>query len=351
MTTNTVALRYPLHRPPQQRRASRSGLTLLELLAVLMILAITATVAVTATDGLLQQSRYESTRQGLDSLTDAVLGTPNQRQPDGTTIINGFVADIGRPPRAFGADVLSQLAELWSNDKDGDGTADLAPFALRSPTIPTVDPEVAVPCGWRGPYLRLPVGTGVLRDGWGNEIELYTEDGAVCSPGDMIAIGWSRGSDNAVGGNGYEADMHFVFRANAGAVSTGVAPEIVDLYSSTVQGNVRFADSMPELQAAGVGVGDTVSIRVVLYGPDPSTGGLLPTYRALPYSAIVEQDIDGNLTIPDFAYEALATTIGHRVIRAYLYRENPPVEPPLLKSNIAERVVPAGGEKVDLFFD
>jgi hypothetical protein len=97
---------------------------------------------------------------------------------------------------------------------------------------------------------------------------------------------------------------------------------------------------------------DELTAQVVLYGPDPNSGDILPIFRTGPYALTVGRDAAGNLTIPGFAYEALPTTIGHRVLRAYLYDgEDPTADPLLLMSNIAERVVRPGGEKVDLFFD
>ena len=100
------------------RAHRRAGLTLVELLVVLAILAIMTTMAVTATNTLVDQSRYDATQRTLLSIEEAVLGPANAREADGTLIVGGFVADVGRLPLAVvdagdpdGA--FKQLRELW----------------------------------------------------------------------------------------------------------------------------------------------------------------------------------------------------------------------------------------------
>ena len=90
-------------------------MTLVELLVVLAILALLTTVAVTSTDVLLSQGRYDATTRTLTGIQEAVLGLDHGRQPDGTTIVSGFVADMGRLPVCTSADATVGLSELWTN--------------------------------------------------------------------------------------------------------------------------------------------------------------------------------------------------------------------------------------------
>ncbi|MGE3809691.1 MAG: type II secretion system protein, partial [Gemmataceae bacterium] len=127
-------------------RTSRPALTLLELMLVVFILSMVAFSAVSMTNTLDQQSRFESTRDRLESLQRAVAGRPSKSVGD-TLVVEGFVADMGRLP--------SSLNEL-----------------LVPGTQPAyeVDPVSKVGRGWRGPYLStMPttVGTIEFRDGWG----------------------------------------------------------------------------------------------------------------------------------------------------------------------------------------
>src|SRR4051794_8927785 len=116
----------------------RHGMTLVELLVVLTILAVLAAVATTATDVFIDQGRYDANARLLTNIQEAVLGPDNARQPDGTLLVSGFLADVGRLPQAVTADPSTGLAELWSNP------AALAPFAVRPAPD---DAEVLVPSG------------------------------------------------------------------------------------------------------------------------------------------------------------------------------------------------------------
>ena len=137
-------------------------MTLVELLVVLAILALMTTVAVTSSDVFMSQGRYEATTRTLTDIQEAVLGPPNARQADGTLISLGFVADVGRSPDSTSSDPTLALSELWAQPSG------VAPFSLIQSAN---DTDVVVPCGWRGPYLRLGVGQTSIRDGWGNAAE------------------------------------------------------------------------------------------------------------------------------------------------------------------------------------
>lgn len=156
---------------------SSAGLSLIELIVVLTILAALAGTALVSTEGLVDQSRYDATRDTLTHLEDAILGSAPG--PAGAPWLPGFVADMGRLPRATDVndpgddededEKLAELAsELWVQP------AAAPAFAIQRPDG---DPEIQLPAGWRGPYLRLPLGSAELRDGWGRPIRLLDLNG------------------------------------------------------------------------------------------------------------------------------------------------------------------------------
>lgn len=148
------------------RNPRKNGFTLLELVVVLAILAVVTTLALRSLDHVQDQKRDEANRHGLEELREAVLGSPEDRSSDGTRLISGFVADMGRLPRAVEVNGDLTLAELWMNPG---ATFDIRP-ATQANGVPAAfeDPQVLVSGGWRGPYLRLPIATSQWLDGWGN---------------------------------------------------------------------------------------------------------------------------------------------------------------------------------------
>jgi hypothetical protein len=253
-------------------------MTLVELLAVLTILAILTTVAMTSTDGVLSQGRYDATSRTLGDLQDAVCGPANAKQVDGTLVVSGFVADVGRLPICTSGDPQAGLSELWA------GSPRLLPFAVRQATF---DAEVLVPCGWRGPYVRLGVGQSSLCDGWGNPFDLLNAAGNGAAAGDLVVAVRSRGADGLLGGTGNYAE-------DLAAALNGSGP-------ITVSGNVYLLDSNGQPQNPT----DPSQIRVMLYGPNPATGGLL--------------EIQATTATNGGAVSYLAaTTAGPRFLRAYL---------------------------------
>jgi type II secretory pathway pseudopilin PulG len=257
-------------------------MTLVELLVVLAILALLTTVAVTSTDVLMSQGRYDATTRTLTNIQEAVLGPQNAHQPDGTLTVTGFVADMGRLPICTSEDPSQGLSELW-----------LAPSGAISFGIqPTADPDVRLPCGWRGPYLRLPVGASRLCDGWGNPFILTTSG----NPPVITAV------------------------ASTGTNGTSGIPPLSLLPSPIVNGVPVVAPSM-----CGTGMvtvqqwgrphtttGNQPEPWVMLYGPEwAGFGALLSTVSATPVSG-------GSGSVAySFPYTATAT-IGPRFLRAYL---------------------------------
>jgi len=197
------------------RDVSARGLTLIELLVVLAILAILSAVAVVSTESVLGQGRHEATQRTLRAIEEAVLGPERLVRDDGTIASAGFVADVGRLPLAIDVDGELHPIELLEN------TQGLPEFSFKEATADQVgavdaDPEVLVPCGWRGPYVRLPVGGGLPADGWGNPLYLLDQEGGLVAAGEPVEAIGSLGSDEREGespDNVYSKDLEVVFRS------------------------------------------------------------------------------------------------------------------------------------------
>ena len=159
--------RFPQHR-------SQHAFTLLELLVVIAILAMTATVAFRTTTNLADQARLEKTQQTVEQIRQAIVGDSDGIQSDGSPLVRGFVADIGRLPlpvvATIGTNTYLTLNELTAQSPYA------YPYGLY-PAVPpyitndaNVDATVVVPCGWRGPYIQLNSGLPSIYDGWGKII-------------------------------------------------------------------------------------------------------------------------------------------------------------------------------------
>jgi prepilin-type N-terminal cleavage/methylation domain-containing protein len=272
---------------------TRRGLTLVELLVVLTILALMATVAITSTDLIMSQGRYEATVRSLTNIEEAVRGPSGVRQPDGTLLVSGFVADIGRLPIAYGDDPRLQLAELWANDKDGDGVPDLPTFDIRWPDS---DPEVLVPCGWRGPYLRLPLGTADVRDGWGNPLVLLNDAGDVATMGESIHRVGSLGADYALEGTGYDADFDV---------------SLADNVEIAISGRVYELDDQGQRQKP------TADVTVRLYWFNPTAQSELEAIEVTESLLVANPDPPPN-PVPQSLTFSILTAAGPRYLRAYM---------------------------------
>ncbi|MEL6713700.1 MAG: prepilin-type N-terminal cleavage/methylation domain-containing protein [Planctomycetota bacterium] len=150
----------------------RRGLTLLELVVVLAILSALGTVMITRTTTLESEARYEQTVRTMDQLQDAIIGRQPIGLEDPSGVLPGFVADMGRLPVSTVLEGELGLSELW--DVEPFAAAGLL-YGLR--TNDDFDDRLELLCGWRGPYVRLPVGATQLRDGWGREYTLATDAG------------------------------------------------------------------------------------------------------------------------------------------------------------------------------
>ena len=124
------------------------------------------------------------------------------------------------------------------------------------PRAATSASEVLVGSGWRGPYLRLPVAQENLYDGWGNAFQLTTD-----TAGQITAVR-SLGADAQTSGSGYDADLSVTLNQHA---------------AITVSGNVYLVDG----NGTRSNPADASQVVVRMYGPDPSTGGVLETEAAV----------------------------------------------------------------------
>lgn len=286
--------------------ARRRGLTLFELVVVLAIITAMTAAASLATDQLLGQRRYEITQGLLDDARVAVLGG-SAESPDSLLEaaasnrgagIAGFVSDVGRPPVAAGADPQFQAAELWAQPPA------IAPFGLKASSV---DPEVMLSCGWRGPYLRLPTGAARLADGWGRPLVHWTLDGAgtslqVATDGAVIVGFGSLGSDGEVGaaGDSWSGDLQTLFLSD----STSVGP----LWRRDVQIRVWERNAYGDRIAPAVDSDGASSVRLVvrLFGPNPANGQV----------AHVQATLAGPFaTAPEVPFVNVA--LGPKVARAY----------------------------------
>lgn len=231
-----ICYRGPLHQ--------RQAMTLMELLVVLVILAVVATIAVQSLQPRVESARFEQTRKTLDEIRTATGGDPRSRQADGSPLISGFVADVGRLPRAtmplqtrrqdseisstqLQASSSLSLRELWDEQSI---VAQQFPFQFRpGPKTPVDCADIQIPCGWRGPYLRLPLGQTELVDPWSRPFELSVDDDQ-----QIVQVGWI-------------------------PVGEFEQPIAADLTKShvTVSGTIEFGDSTSQ------------NVQVLLLAPDP----------------------------------------------------------------------------------
>lgn len=281
------------------------GLTLLELLVVLTILVVLSTIALTTSSGMVNKTRDEATKKILADIREAVIGPSNVYDPDGTPVVTGILADIGRPPKSVSESVgggnVFTLRELWENAHG------VAAYEARAATAAHVDDaaqedaEVILATGWRGPYLRVSTADGLVRDGWNSA--LVSPDGVLAdyphaflktlSNTPVSAAGQEIGQVESAGANpfgrpsetGYDLDL----QAYTPDETTATLNVIVE---------IRNADGT---LATPVG-SDEIVVR--LFGPDPSTGMI----------EVKHEEVD--FTVSSFTHQ-FSTTPGIRAARAY----------------------------------
>ncbi|MEM6473215.1 MAG: prepilin-type N-terminal cleavage/methylation domain-containing protein [Planctomycetota bacterium] len=309
------------NRMPSRRRlkCQHRGLTLFELVVVLAILAATATAAAVATERILLQRRNELTTATLDAVRGSLLGKygrteeiPTLATPANDTSIDGFIADLGRLPVAIGNQPSLQLAELWQQ-----------PTGISAYGVKTAagDPEVTLACGWRGPYLDLPIGGNRLLDGFGNEMLILTDDGSgnpvVAAAGDVIMGVTSLGSDGEIGVVHGELPL-----AEDTTFWLGQSPAS---YRSTVEVRVWENDGVGGRRVPS----QSGDLMVRLYLPDPATGDV-----GFQQSSLVSTPTSVAFQFPD-------VSIGRKVLRAYWISSDGSSS---VVSNVSPIAIQRGGE-------
>ncbi|MEZ6194819.1 MAG: prepilin-type N-terminal cleavage/methylation domain-containing protein [Planctomycetota bacterium] len=260
------------------------GLTLIELLVVLAILAAVSVVAVRGLDGIQDQRRFERSEAIVAATARVIVGE------DGTEdAVSNFLEDVGRLPAvAPGGD--APLRELWERP------AGLASSHL---AFDTIDPEISLAVGWRGPYVRREPGDDTLRDGWGNPLVVET------APGLWRIV--SRGADGLPDGAGYATDLDFVVIDAA----TGV-----DESGAEISGSVLVS---------GLDLETPWTVTVLAYGPDPTSGEILaraetPDHEQVDPTAHEPADAEAGPIRFDYSFSGTnALTRGRRVFRAYAH--------------------------------
>lgn len=291
----------------------RNGLTLIELLVVLTILVALSGVALRSTIGLEEQARFEATQRTLEEVRDVLVPAPGARSSDGSLAVSGFVSDVGRFPLA---DASLGASELWLQ-----GT--LPGFGLhRHPQ----DPEVALFFGWRGPYLRLPVGaapTDPLRDGFGSALRAIDANQAYVAAGAELHGLRSFGSDRIEGGAGYAQDVDaFVVPPTAGA---SVTVTVTTTGAAAPGSVVRLRVFAPNPAAAA-----PLPLTPLLTpgGPEdvwtPSTAGGDSFTWDVPFDHFAEQDLTAGVRVLRAYYDAdgsgldLANDVASQVLKVSL---------------------------------
>ena len=299
---------------------ARTGFTLLELVVVLAILALVTTLAFRSLDQVEDQRRYETSRQMLSDLEKAVLGEDE---------IAGFIADMGRLPHTI---------EAGSVTIEGSPTTTYLKFGLtelsQQLSLPSydvrttsVDSEVVLPSGWRGPYLPLPLDQTqataptelILLDGWGQEMRSINND----TPNDPAAAGYGRLRDAAdipiiTPNQPVSIIRHLGANGWVNASDTGVDRDLhlsfVGRYQATVTATVAVLES--DGSPAPASSIDQVYVRV--FTPDPADVTQLLK---------LEQHADQGPTVNPAAISHASLTIGQRAVRAYVIQDQGNADP------------------------
>lgn len=304
------------------------GLTLLEMVVVLVILIALAGAALQASTGLADEGRYEGSRRTLEAIDLATVGSSDDREPDGSARLTGFVADMGRLPVSTSDGTDATLEELLTlpSGATAYGLKDAPALTFSALSLQAAG-EFVLGAGWRGPYVRLGVGVSELRDGWGNKLVLLSaaDDSEISGAGTSVGAVRSLGSDGADGGTGlYSPDLDVQW------LQTGV-----DRVSASVGGSV-------DVRTAGV-VSDplpTDTVFVVLFGP-ASDGTVGVTHKGGSGTTLVAGDA---LAAP-YSF-TLSSTVGPRVLRVFVVRGGV-----AYASQPVRLVLAAGGQTRDLIVD
>lgn len=269
--------------PFLKRRGFQSkALTLVELVVVLLILVVLTSVAIQSTEGVVNQGRFEATAKTIQGIEAAILGDSTLKQPDGSPILNGYVADVGRLPESLN-DLIVKPAAVLDFDFRQNAT----------------DTAVEIGTGWRGPYLRLPLGRTEVRDGY-NELfnEAFTLAASSADGQDNLLI-QSFGADRAAGnasGDPFSDDQTTLLEGNR--------------YQGIVEVSVNF------VTAGGAVSSPTDPVTVRIFMPDGAGG-----------STFLPAALNTDLATTSFRFENVP--VGLRVIRVYEGATPTPLSNPL----------------------
>lgn len=327
-------------------RSRSAAFTLLELLVVLAILAIVTALAVRSLDGVQDQHRYEANRTGFDQLKAAIVGSDDDRGSDGTRTVSGFVADLGRLPRTVTQSIddepMLTLAELLERGP-------IPEFAIRRATGIEIadsadeDPQVLVATGWRGPYLRLPLGAKTLLDGWGNPYVspvsetvtvarlLNVAGDPLTSEGQAIEKIRHLGANGTLGGTSYDEDEVLELSGSFTATLTGRI-EVLSPNSDDPEDTLVSEDS-------------TQSVTIRVYGPNPANAAQIAVI------ARTTVQFDTNPLPWVIPAAPAGATVGPRTVRAYLHATGGSIQPNGRRSAVKKVTVRSGTNVVDFKID
>lgn len=289
---------------PRPRNRS-AGFTLLELVVVLAVLAVVTGLAVRSLQAIDDGHRDEGSVRLLTSIEGAVLGDHQAA---------GFVSDLGRLPVAVGEADFS-LAELWRQ-------GGLPSYDLRRDPV---DPEVAVPCGWRGPYLSLPVGGDTLRDPWGNPVASAVGGGGSDAPYARLRTE----ADEPIQAAGVPVGVVRLPGANgvADPGDAGVERDLSVVFAGRHQAWIKAVVTVVDAEGVADAGGGGESVVVRVFAPDAALPGMVSVVANEP---AVGLDASATATVPQGSVlpegsSAPATpsglgpvSIGVRPVRAYL---------------------------------
>jgi len=160
------------------------GFTLIELVLTILLIGLMAGVSVPYLKDSANASRYEATREKMEKIREAMLGTPAVDNSGRRTQF-GYVGDWGGLPLALSSLVTAQTP-AW-----------------------TMNTAQAIGAGWRGPYLeeKMLGSEGVTKDKWGFTFAYNP----AANPPTLT----SYGADNKAGGAVYDKDLIMTFATTA----------------------------------------------------------------------------------------------------------------------------------------
>ena len=287
-----------------------AAFTLLEMAIVLAILALVTHLAVVRLD---RDSRTLRAQRQLESLRLAIAGPDNEVDAEGRPVRSGFLADMGRLPRAVReTDGRLTLAELWQCPDTAPGgyrvRATVAGNLVRPDGSPAdaadEDPNIHIAGGWRGPYVRLSVGRTRLLDPWGNELangddpalaHLLGEGTLPAGEGGSIAFVRTFGSDGAPNWDGATESARDLVLTNESATASLTVIPYFSVHGTNETGSAVVSQDMdpkPTILRVYGPFGD--QIAVARCEPQPlASGGTLTVEGLTPGPRVFRIERDG----------------------------------------------------------